>query len=55
VEIASTAVIRGRVTARQIAMARGATIDGEVTVTSNQPVIEFEEKRTADDNGSERP
>ena len=26
-------------------MARGATIDGEVTVTSSEPIVEFEEKR----------
>ncbi len=46
-EIAASAVIRGRVAARSIAMARGATIDGEITVTGDEPVIEFEEKRTA--------
>lgn len=46
-EIAATAVIRGRVSARQIAMARGATIDGDITVTGNEPIVEFEEKRTA--------
>ncbi len=44
-EIAASAVIRGRVAARSIALARGATIDGEVTVTGEEPVIEFEEKR----------
>jgi cytoskeletal protein CcmA (bactofilin family) len=46
IEIAATAVIRGRVVARSIAMARGATIDGDVTVTSGEPIIEFDEKRT---------
>jgi cytoskeletal protein CcmA (bactofilin family) len=46
-EIGATAVIRGRVTARQIAIARGATIDGEMKVTGSEPVIEFEEKRAA--------
>jgi cytoskeletal protein CcmA (bactofilin family) len=45
IEIAASAVIRGRVVACSIAMARGATIEGEVTVTGNQPIIEFEEKR----------
>jgi cytoskeletal protein CcmA (bactofilin family) len=44
-EIGSTAVIRGRVMARQIAIARGATIDGEMKVTGSEPVLEFEEKR----------
>jgi hypothetical protein len=34
-----------RVIAGSIAMARGATIDGEVTVTGDQPILEFEEKR----------
>jgi len=45
IEIAASAVIRGRVTARSIAMARGATVDGELIVTSGEPVIEFAEKR----------
>ncbi len=48
IEIASTAVIRGRVSARSIAMARGATIDGDVIVTSGEPVVEFDEKRARD-------
>ena len=45
IEIAATAVIRGRVSARRIAMARGATVEGELTVTSGEPIVEFEEKR----------
>jgi len=44
-EIAASAVIRGRVAARSIAMARGATIDGDITVTGDEPPFEFEEKR----------
>jgi cytoskeletal protein CcmA (bactofilin family) len=51
-EIAATAVIRGRVSARQIAMARGATIDGDITVTSNEPIVEFVEKRANDSSDS---
>ncbi|MGA2023498.1 MAG: polymer-forming cytoskeletal protein [Steroidobacteraceae bacterium] len=47
IEIAASAVIRGTVSARRIAMARGATIEGHVTVTSGEPIIEFEEKRAA--------
>jgi cytoskeletal protein CcmA (bactofilin family) len=47
IEIAASAVIRGNVSARRIAMARGATIDGQVTVTSGEPIVEFDEKRTA--------
>ena len=45
IEIAASAVIRGSVIACSIAMARGATIEGQVTVTGNQPILEFEEKR----------
>jgi cytoskeletal protein CcmA (bactofilin family) len=45
IEIAASAIIRGRVIAASIAMERGATIEGEVTVTGNQPIVEFEEKR----------
>ena len=41
------AVIRADIVARSIAVARGAIIDGAVTVTSGQPVVEFEEKRSA--------
>jgi len=44
-EIRASAVIRGRVTARSIAIAKGAVIEGEVTVTSGEPIINFEEKR----------
>ena len=47
IEIAASAVIRGRVSARSIAMARGATIDGDVIVTSGEPILEFDEKRGA--------
>jgi cytoskeletal protein CcmA (bactofilin family) len=46
-EIRATAVIRGRVTARTIAIAKGAVVEGEVTVTSGEPIIKFEEKRAA--------
>jgi len=45
IEIAASAIIRGRVIACTIAMARGATIDDEVTVTGNQPILEFEDRR----------
>jgi cytoskeletal protein CcmA (bactofilin family) len=45
IEIAATAVIRGRVSARSIAMARGASIDGDVVVTSGEAILEFDEKR----------
>ena len=44
-EVASTAVLHADIVARSIAVARGAIIDGSVTVTSGQPIVEFEEKR----------
>jgi cytoskeletal protein CcmA (bactofilin family) len=44
-EIGYTAVIRGRVSARTIAIAKGAIVDGEIEVTSGMPILEFEEKR----------
>ena len=44
-EIGYTAVIHGKVSARTIAIAKGAIVDGEIEVTSNTPVQEFEEKR----------
>ena len=44
-EIGLTAVIRGRVSARTVAIARGAIVDGEIEVTSGVPVVQFEEKR----------
>jgi cytoskeletal protein CcmA (bactofilin family) len=46
-EIGATAVIRADVTARSIAVAKGAVIEGQVTITSGEPVIEFEERRLA--------
>jgi cytoskeletal protein CcmA (bactofilin family) len=46
-EIGYTAVIRGRVSARTVAIAKGAIVDGEIEVTSDTPVLEFEEKREA--------
>jgi len=44
-EIGATAVIRADVVARSIAVAKGAVIEGEVTITSGESMIEFEEKR----------
>ena len=46
-EIGATAVIRADVSARSIAVAKGAVIEGQVTITSGEPVVEFEEKRLA--------
>jgi cytoskeletal protein CcmA (bactofilin family) len=44
-EIGYTAVIRGKVSARTVAIAKGAIVDGEIEVTSDMPVVQFEEKR----------
>lgn len=45
-EVGMTAVIRADIVTRSIAVAKGAVIDGAVTVTSGEPVVQFEEKRT---------
>ena len=47
-EIGAGAVIRGRVTARSIAIARGAVVDGEILVLGSDPILQFEERRSAD-------
>jgi cytoskeletal protein CcmA (bactofilin family) len=44
-EIGATAVIRADVVARSIAVAKGAIIEGQVTITSGESVVEFQEKR----------
>ena len=44
-EVGSTAVIRADIVARSIAVAKGAVIDGEVTIISGQPIVRFEERR----------
>jgi cytoskeletal protein CcmA (bactofilin family) len=48
-EVGSKAVVRGKVTARLMAVACGAIVEGPVVVTSGQPVIDFEEKRAQKD------
>lgn len=47
-EIGYTAVIRGSVSARTIAIAKGAIVDGDIEVTSGAPLQEFQEKRGQD-------
>jgi cytoskeletal protein CcmA (bactofilin family) len=44
-EIGATAIIRADVIARSIAVAKGAIIEGQVTITSGEAVVEFDEKR----------
>ena len=46
-EISSSAVIQGEIVAKILAIANGARIEGEVTVTSGKPILKFEEKRAA--------
>ncbi|HEY6484131.1 MAG TPA: polymer-forming cytoskeletal protein [Steroidobacteraceae bacterium] len=47
-EIGATAVIHADIIAKTIAIARGAIVDGAVTVTGGEPIVQFEEKRRAD-------
>jgi len=44
-EIQKSARIRGKVSARVLAIAAGAVVDGEMLVTSEAPVVRFEDKR----------
>ena len=46
-EIGATAVIRGSIAARSLAIANGAVIDGDIAVTGTQPIVKFDEKRSA--------
>src|SRR5262245_28451206 len=46
-EISSSAVIQGEIVAKVLAIANGARIEGEVTVTSGAAIVKFEEKRAA--------
>ena len=48
-EISSSAVITGEIVAKVLAIANGARIEGEVTVTSGKAILKFEEKRTGTD------
>lgn len=45
-EIRKSARIRGTVQAKSIAIAQGALIEGEMSVTSGEPVVMFEEQRS---------
>ena len=44
-EIGASARLRGRVSAKRIAIALGAQVEGEITCTSAEAIIEFTEKR----------
>ncbi len=44
-EIRKAARIEGNIRAKTIAIARGAVVIGEMTITSGEPVVTFEERR----------
>ena len=44
-EIGSSAVIHADIVAHAVAIARGAVVDGDMTVTGGQAVVHFDEKR----------
>jgi cytoskeletal protein CcmA (bactofilin family) len=46
-EIGASARMRGRVTAKRIAIALGAQVEGEIACTGTEPIVEFVEKRAA--------
>jgi cytoskeletal protein CcmA (bactofilin family) len=46
-EVGSAAIIKGSVSAKSLAIARGAVIEGDILVTSGEPVVQFEEKRAS--------
>jgi cytoskeletal protein CcmA (bactofilin family) len=47
-EVSASAVISGEIVAKVLAIANGARIEGEVTVTSGKAIVKFDEKRAAD-------
>jgi cytoskeletal protein CcmA (bactofilin family) len=46
-EVSASAVIVGEIMAKVLAIANGARIEGDVTVTSGKAIVKFDEKRTA--------
>lgn len=46
-EISASAVISGEIVAKVLAIANGARIEGEVTVTSGKAIVKFDEKRAS--------
>jgi len=45
-ELGAAAVIKGQVSAKSLAIARGAVIEGDISVTSGEPIVQFVEKRS---------
>ena len=48
-EISASAVIKGEIVAKILAIANGARIEGEVIVTSGKAIVKFDEKRAANE------
>jgi cytoskeletal protein CcmA (bactofilin family) len=48
-EISASAVIQGEIVAKVLAIANGARIEGEVTVTSGKAIVKFDEKRVVNE------
>ncbi|HVN98708.1 MAG TPA: polymer-forming cytoskeletal protein [Steroidobacteraceae bacterium] len=46
-EIGASARLRGRVSAKRIAIALGAQVEGDIACTGSEPIIQFVEKRAA--------
>lgn len=46
-EVGQSARVKGTITARTLAIASGATIEGDLQVTSGADIVRFEEKRAA--------
>ncbi len=46
-EIGASARLHGRVTAKRIAIALGAQVEGDIACTGTEPIIQFVEKRAA--------
>ena len=46
-ELGAAAVIKGQVSAKSLAIARGTVIEGDISVTSGEPIVQFVEKRAA--------
>ena len=48
-ELSASAVIQGEIVAKVLAIANGARIEGEVTVTSGKAIVKFDEKRVVNE------
>jgi cytoskeletal protein CcmA (bactofilin family) len=53
-EIGASAVIQADIVAHAVAIARGAVVDGDMTVTGGQPIVHFDERRHHDHGKTNR-